>query len=37
VWGVFPLSRRGPDLILASDFDTGLWIVRPKGLKEFSG
>jgi hypothetical protein len=31
VWGVYPLRHRR--LILASDLGTGLWIVRPKGLK----
>jgi hypothetical protein len=30
VWGVYPLAHRG--LILASDMEKGLWIVRPKGL-----
>ena len=31
VWGVYVDSQQ--DLILASDFGSGLWIVRPKGLK----
>jgi hypothetical protein len=29
VWGVFPVHGR--NLVLASDIDTGLWIVRPQG------
>jgi hypothetical protein len=33
VWGVHIDSAH--DLILASDFGSGLWIVRPKGLKNF--
>lgn len=31
VWGVFPDSEH--DLILGSDFITGLWIVKPVGLE----
>jgi hypothetical protein len=33
VWGVYP--HRGEDVILASDFGSGLWIVRPEGLGDF--
>lgn len=33
VWGVFVDSRH--DLILASDIGSGLWLVRPKGLRRF--
>jgi hypothetical protein len=33
VWGVYVDSAH--DLILASDFGSGLWLVRPKGLKNF--
>jgi hypothetical protein len=33
VWGVYVDSAH--DLILASDFGSGLWIVRPKGLRHF--
>lgn len=33
VWGVF--VHRGADLILASDINSGLWIVRPDGLGDF--
>ena len=33
VWGVYVDSDH--DLILASDFGSGLWIVRPKGLNHF--
>jgi hypothetical protein len=33
VWGVYVDSQRG--IVLASDFGSGLWIVRPKGLKGF--
>jgi hypothetical protein len=33
VWGVYVDSTH--DLILASDFGSGLWLVRPKGLKDF--
>jgi hypothetical protein len=31
VWGVY--VDRARDLVLASDFGSGLWVVRPKGLK----
>jgi hypothetical protein len=33
VWGVYVDSVH--DLILASDFGSGLWLIRPKGLKSF--
>jgi hypothetical protein len=33
VWGVYVDSVH--DLILASDFGSGLWIIRPKGLRDF--
>jgi hypothetical protein len=33
VWGVY--VDHVQNLILASDFGSGLWIVRPKGLKDF--
>jgi hypothetical protein len=33
VWGVYLDSAH--DLVLASDMGNGLWIVRPKGLKNF--
>lgn len=33
VWGVFVDSAH--DLILASDINSGLWIVKPKGLQRF--
>ena len=33
VWGVYVDSAH--DLILASDFGSGLWLIRPKGLKNF--
>ncbi len=33
VWGVYPDSRH--DVILASDFTSGLWIVKPVGLGNF--
>jgi hypothetical protein len=33
VWGVFVDSAH--DLILASDINSGLWIVKPKGLRNF--
>jgi hypothetical protein len=33
VWGVYVDSRH--DVILASDFGSGLWIVRPNGLRDF--
>ncbi len=33
VWGVF--IDREHKVILASDFNSGLWIVKPKGLKDF--
>jgi hypothetical protein len=33
VWGVY--VDHAHNLILASDFGSGLWIVRPKGLKDF--
>jgi hypothetical protein len=33
VWGVY--VDHAHDLILASDFGSGLWIVRPKGLRHF--
>jgi hypothetical protein len=33
VWGVYVDSEH--DLILASDFGSGLWLIRPKGLKDF--
>lgn len=33
VWGVYP--DRASDLILASDINSGLWILRPAGLGRF--
>jgi hypothetical protein len=33
IWGVFPDTGHG--LILASDITTGLWIVKPEGLRGF--
>jgi LVIVD repeat-containing protein len=33
VWGVY--VDHAHNLVLASDFGSGLWIVRPKGLKDF--
>jgi hypothetical protein len=33
VWGVY--VDHVHDLILASDFGSGLWLIRPTGLKNF--
>lgn len=33
VWGVYIDSPN--NLVLGSDISTGLWIIRPKGLKDF--